>query len=331
MVYFNFGTMDNYFPQDPNIWSGRRSDRGEYLHEIVRCISLEADGLKLTRENQTVFALLGFACDEGVRRNQGRPGAAKGPEEIRKALGKMANHLTPETVLLDAGNIICENGDMEGAQSGLSTAVGTLLQHKIFPVLLGGGHEIAYGHFKGIHEYVSRPHPDKVIGIINLDAHFDLRKTEGMGNSGTPFYQISEALAPEGLHYLCLGIQKHSNSRSLYETAIELGVEYIEMEDFHLGNIDHVRETIVRFIEKADYIYLTIDLDGFSSDMAPGVSAPSPFGFSIAMAREALKTIYVSGKLISVDIAELNPLYDIDCRTAKLGAGLVLNLMQELT
>jgi len=77
------------------------------------------------------------------------------------------------------------------------------------------------------------------------------------------------------------------------------------------------------FLKKVDSIYVTIDLDGFSSAYAPGVSAPSPMGFTPDIALECLHAIIKSGKLISLDIAEMNPKYDIDNQTAKLAAALL--------
>ena len=72
-----------------------------------------------------------------------------------------------------------------------------------------------------------------------------------------------------------------------------------------------------------DHLYLTIDLDGFSSAYAPGVSAPSPLGFSPNIVEKVVELIVGSGKLISTDIVELNPVFDLDASTARLAGRLV--------
>ena len=77
------------------------------------------------------------------------------------------------------------------------------------------------------------------------------------------------------------------------------------------------------FLEASDGIYLTIDLDGFSSAYAPGVSAASPMGYSPAEMMPLLDTILTSGKLLSLDLAELNAAQDRDGQTAALAASLV--------
>ena len=102
------------------------------------------------------------------------------------------------------------------------------------------------------------------------------------------------------------------------------------LEDFSLRNRECVWAEIKKFIEKLDHIYITIDLDGFSSAFAPGVSAASPFGFTPEMVLWLLQKILLSGKVISLDIAEMNPEYDRDGQTAKLAAGLVHNIIQSL-
>ncbi|MBT8321916.1 MAG: arginase family protein, partial [Eudoraea sp.] len=77
-----------------------------------------------------------------------------------------------------------------------------------------------------------------------------------------------------------------------------------------------------------DRVYLTIDLDGFSSAYAPGVSAASPFGFDTQIALWTLQIIIASGKLISMDLAEMNPVYDQDRKTAKLAAGILHHVLR---
>ena len=77
------------------------------------------------------------------------------------------------------------------------------------------------------------------------------------------------------------------------------------------------------FIKEVDYLYITIDLDGFSSAYAPGVSAPSPLGFTPHFAYKVLAFLFKSKKVISLDIAELNPDFDIDENTANLAAKII--------
>ncbi len=309
-----------YRPTEYNLWTGRGDpDARSYWHQILRCVDLENDELKKLPDDQKGIALLGYASDEGVRRNQGRSGAAAGPDAIRKIAGSLTNHFDANTSLIDAGNTKC--------LTHLEEIVEKLLDKNYFPILLGGGHDISYGHLRGIQNHLRA----STIGVINLDAHFDLRSAKNGANSGTAFFQIAEEAKAAGraFHYLCLGIQKQSNTKSCFARAHDLGVQYIPIEEFQIKNIENILIKISAFIYRVDAIYLTIDLDGFSSAYAPGVSAPSPLGFSPDIATEVFSAISKSGKLISMDIAELNPHYDLDNRTARL-ASIILHQLSYL-
>ncbi|GAA4274150.1 formimidoylglutamase [Aquimarina gracilis] len=311
--------MKNYQKPNPEVWTGRSSEKELYLHEKINCIDLTKDPLETVKDKS--FAVLGYVCDEGVKRNQGRIGAVEGPQAIRKMMASLSNHFSSDVQLLDVGNMTCIDQDLEETQQDTSDSIALLLQHAIFPIVLGGGHDLAYAHYNGI----KKQFPNKTIGIINLDAHFDLRKVEGKGNSGTPFFQIAQE--NKDFNYLCLGIQKESNNRELFEVATNYKVDYLLNTEFTSQNKQKVAQTVANFINTVDLVYLTIDIDGFSSAYAPGVSAPSPFGFSIDIAMETIQQICKSNKLISADLVELNPTYDIDNCTARLAARIAYYMM----
>nr|WP_299383003.1 formimidoylglutamase [Allomuricauda sp.] len=313
--------MKNYSQPNTELWQGRTSNKSLYLHEKVKCVPLD----EIPEPPKKSICLLGYACHEGVKRNQGRIGAVDGPNAIKSSLGKMPNHLPSTVQLYDAGNVICLDENMEAAQTDLAAAVAMLLDKRQFPIVLGGGHDVAYGHYHGIKKHLDSKREGQSIGIINFDAHFDLRQNIQTNNSGTPFYQIALECEQEGtdFKYLCLGIRKDANDRNLFQTAKELDVTYVLSDTFQIHFLDEINIWVNAFIKTVDKVYVTVDLDGFSSAYAPGVSAPSPMGFSPQIVLECLKTIITSGKLISVDLAEMNPKFDVDGQTAKLAASLV--------
>ncbi|MFT4830709.1 MAG: formiminoglutamase [Psychroserpens sp.] len=322
--------MNRYQTTDQEIWTGRESDLNLYLHQKVKFLNMQS--LAKGQVQKSDIVLLGYACDEGVKRNQGRIGARSGPDAIRKQLGKQPEHLSENLSVFDAGTIVCTDGDLENSQHQLAETVQKILAMNAFPILLGGGHDIAYAHYNGIKEHLKTIGGNKTIGIINFDAHFDLRSDEDGVNSGTPFYQIARDCEEEGtaFRYMCLGVRKDANSRALFETAENHEVTFLENEHFSMHYLAHDLKIIQHFIKEVDVIYTTIDLDGFSSAYAPGVSAPSPMGFAPDIVMEVLKIIIDSNKLISLDVAELNPSFDRDHQTAKLAAGLIHFIMHQL-
>lgn len=270
------------------------------------------------------FALIGFGSDEGVKRNKGRLGAADAPDMIRAQLANLPVHQSVSIV--DIGTVVCEQGQLEKAQAELADQVERSLQQGMKPIVLGGGHEVAFGSFSGLFQYIQHHEPQQKIGIINFDAHFDLREAEQV-TSGTPFLnaaKLSEQNQKE-FHYLCIGVAKHSNTKALFDTADRLNCQYIYDQQLQLSEIDHLISKINGFIEKIDALYITVDLDVFSASIAPGVSAPAVKGIDLSVFDPLFQAIKKSGKIRVFDVAECNPRFDLDNRTAKLAAYIIFN------
>jgi formiminoglutamase len=271
--------------------------------------------------------LLGFRSEEGVRRNKGRLGAAEGPGAIRAALGPLAFHLDRE--VFDAGDVAVVTGgdefpgDLEGGQDRFGAALAAALDAGALTVGLGGGHETAYASYVGLVQ--SERTGGARVGVLNLDAHFDLRN-EDRATSGTPFLQMARAEAAEGreLQYAVLGISQPNNTRALFQRADELRVRYL-LDEYA------TRETAESFVEDfladLDAVYLTIDLDVLPAAVAPGVSAPAAVGVPLEVIIAVVRRVVASGKLLHADIAELNPAFDLDGRTARVAARLVATLL----
>lgn len=316
-------------------WTGRVDGTEPELqrwHQRVQLHDLSKEPLPRLSAGQKGVALLGFACDEGVRRSKGRVGAAQGPLALRRACSPLPVHFKAGSLLVDAGDIICPDSSLEPAQNVLSEAVLGILSAGYLPVLLGGGHEITYGHVCGIYKFLQQqPTPQKA-GLINFDAHFDLRTPGPDGpSSGTSFWQLAQDCKQQKIpyHYLALGIQQHSNTPQLFRIAHELGAQQIPADAFHMQDKETLATAIQSLLQQTDRLYLTIDLDAFAAPFAPGVSATAFNGIlpgGIFM--ECYRTILKSGKVIGIDIAELNPTLDIDARTAKLGAALIYEAVQ---
>ena len=219
--------------------------------------------------------------------------------------------------------MLCAAGDLEGAQARLGHNVCALLDAGHLPIVLGGGHEVAFGSWQGIAEHLAGGTPR--IGIINFDAHFDLRDPAHARSSGTPFAQIAEQCAARGwpFAYACLGVSRASNTRALFQRAAELNVLVREDREIRESSLAAISAELQVFIAGCDAIYLTIDIDVLPACEAPGVSAPAARGVPLALLEPLLETVRDSGKLRLADLAELNPEHDIDSRTARVAARLI--------
>ncbi|HEY9103076.1 formimidoylglutamase [Chitinimonas sp.] len=309
-----------YQVADMSVWQGRNDSEegalGRRWHERVQ---------QLHEAAAAGTALLGFACDAGVSRNQGRPGAKEGPQAIRKALANLAWH--HEGHVYDGGTVACEADALEDAQAELGRQVAHLLAAGHFPLVLGGGHEMAYGSFLGLARHAELQKRRPRIGIVNLDAHFDLRAGE-RASSGTPFRQIAEACEANGADFLYLvyGISEPANTEALFHRARSLGVQWRGDEDCHRDNLENLLDTLTFFADQVDWLYLTVCLDVLPAGVAPGVSAPAPYGVELPVVEALIDAAKATGKLMLADIAELNPSMDRDGITAKVAARLAWRL-----
>jgi formiminoglutamase len=311
-------------------WRGRidafDGEAGRRWHQVVQRAQPDA---------APGVALLGFGCDAGVKRNHGRCGAAAGPRAVRKYLANLAWHGAAGDHLYDAGDVACRDDALEAAQTAYAQRAAALLRAGHRVVGLGGGHEIAWASYQGIAAALRDDPRLARLGIVNFDAHFDLRQPEqaGCGSSGTPFLQIAEARAAAGLdfRYLCLGISETANTGALFDRAARLGVEHVP--DVDIG--DHaVDARVADFVRGCDAIYCTFCLDVLPPAVAPGVSAPSGLGVPLHRAiallrllRRECRNAPGGDRLVLADIAELAPCFDApDARTARTAARIAYEL-----
>ena len=331
----------------PAGWSGRTDGTGpEHLrwHQAVRALdstafpttapspeqagSASAGGDSAADGDTHTTALIGFASDEGVRRNHGRVGAAQGPAALRSALSSLAV-VDGTGYLADAGDVTVQlgnedsPGDLEAGQAQLAQQITALVDTHDLTVVLGGGHETAYASYSGL-AGSTRVCSDTRIGILNLDAHFDLRQAP-LPSSGTPFLQAAqdEQSAGRQFSYAVVGISEANNTRVLFQTAEQLGVRWLTDEQSQTAGLGAVREFVRGFIAEVDVLYLTIDLDVLPAAVAPGVSAPAGLGVPLEVITACVQEATRSGRLALADVVELNPTLDVDGRTARTAARLI--------
>ncbi|MEH8141640.1 formimidoylglutamase [Aeromonas veronii] len=315
--------MDKFNPVDMSLWQGRQDpEDGELAlrwHDKVLPWQ-EVQPWAAGAQDTAGVVLLGFACDEGVRRNKGRVGAAGAPQAVRKLLANTAWHLSRP--VYDGGDVSCTDGNLDAAHGYLAERVAAALDLGHFPLVLGGGHEVAFGSWSGLNNHLGG---NGKVGIINLDAHFDLRMKQEQASSGTPFFQIAEQCAAQGtpFRYACLGVAETANTQALFERADELGVWYVKDEAMSERALPTLLSGLDAFIAHCDHLYLTIDLDVLPAAVMPGVSAPAARGVELAVIEPLIAHIRASGKLRLADLAEYNPTLDQDNRSARVAARLV--------
>jgi formiminoglutamase len=289
--------------------------------------------------------IIGVPDDSGVKRNLGRPGAKDAPDEIRKAFYKLTPFSLPKSGaapgakkqisdlrIFDFGNI--KTGTvLEQTHERLEAVIGGFLAQNIFPIVLGGGHDIAFPVFAALSGAA------KKTGVINIDAHLDVRKPNPLRNSGTSFRQMltaenfqraghdhSNTLQPMNL--VEIGIQPFVNAREHYDWLLERGATIFSLQEMKTEGIAKILDLAHEIAASStDALYMSFDMDSVRSSDAPGVSAPNPLGLTPEEFFLAAEFAGRRHKTKVVDIAEVNPKYDADGRTCKLAALTIMHML----
>lgn len=281
---------------------------------------------KITKK--TRIAIIGFPSEEGVKRNGGRPGTAMGPNVIRTELFR----LTPSPFSISSFKDILMNtvdlgnlkvvADVEQDQENLGTLLSRFLNDGIIPIILGGGHETAFGHFYGYIKARQKCY------ILNWDAHADVRElNNSQAHSGSPFRQAIEHESNNCLSYTVAGLLPHSVSLSHLEYIKNNNGYYVMKDDIDIDEIDRIYSAY----DDNNPMMVTFDMDAVDQAYAPGVSAPATNGLTPNLWLHAAKMAGKNRNVTSFDIVELNPQYDRDNQTARLAALTIWNFILGLT
>jgi len=275
--------------------------------------SPDSDSLARLTAGCTV-ALIGLADDTGVKLNNGRPGAAGGPDAFRAALAKyglaeVLDLATAKQVTLpkvaDIGNII-PGASLAETHDRVTVITQTCIAAGLLPVGIGGGHDLTFPLVRAAAASSS------VRRGVYVDPHLDVRPTEG---SGMPFRALIERC----------GIERIVNVGA--ETLVN-SVEHTRWFLDHGGIITQDLNPQRALVQAGNGPkFVSLDLDCLDASCAPGVSALNPNGLSV---RELAAFALAAGAdpwVKCFDIMELNPAHDEQGRTARIAAHLFLRFL----
>ncbi len=258
------------------------------------------------------MGLIGLADDLGVRLNNGRPGAKDGPRAFRAALARygVADPMGWDwPTVFDAGDIVPASGSDESAlretHRRVTEAVGRLIDSGLFPVAIGGGHDLTYPFVRAATQRLG------VTGGLYFDAHLDVRETAG---SGMAFRRLVEECGIGRLRVI--GLDPFANSREHVKWFNEHGGVIVERAR---------REDAATLTAPA---FVSVDLDAIDAAQASGVSAMNPCGLGANFVASTLRTLGADRQVRCLDIMELNPPFDEGGRTALVAAHLFLSFLR---
>jgi arginase len=294
------------------------------------------------------ISILGAPLDFGA----GRRGVDMGPSALRLA-GLNAKLQAMGYQVHDLGNVPVAQQETidEGSPkakylapiaqccSELARIVAGVVEQGQFPLILGGDHSVGVGTVAGVANAFRQR--NQKIGLIWIDAHADMNTPEITPSGNVHGMPLASCLgcgpreltdifgyAPklEGRNTVLIGLRDVDERER--QVVRELGVVAFTMRDIDELGLCHIMErAIAAASDGTAGFHLSLDMDALDPDEAPGVGTPVRGGMSYREAHLAMETICDSGRMLSMEVVEVNPVLDSANRTALLGVELVMSAM----
>jgi agmatinase len=269
------------------------------------------------------FAVLGVPFDEGT---WGQPGERYGPRDLRENSQEYAHDLSEgfyyidgdRTVLkgkrwVDVGDVLVYPTVPAETDQKITDAVKTILAKKSFPIILGGDHSIT---FPVIRAY------GVPLTVVHIDAHLDTWNG-AKGNLDHASWVLRVAKLPSVKRIVQLGMRGIANDPEAAGNAKVLGTKIVTGEEIHRRGVSAAIEAI----PQSENIYVSFDVDSMDPTLAPGTGTLEPGGLTFAEVDALMLGIPKKGKLVGVDIVEVNPYRDPSGRTAQTAIRLLVDLL----
>lgn len=206
------------------------------------------------------------------------------------------------------------------------------LPEEAFPIVLGGDHAIAMGSVSGVAR--------KRTGLLWIDAHADVNTpaTSPSGNlHGMPLSHLlgvgderllgvwggGAVLAPEDVAFIGLRSVDGGERAFLQER----GIKTFTMKDIDRKGIARIAEEALAHLAHTEALHLSFDADALDPSVAPGVGTPVPGGLSYREAHLLMELLADAGRITSLDLVEVNPILDLQNRTAQVMVEMAASLL----
>jgi formimidoylglutamase len=248
-----------------------------------------------------------------------RTGCRYGPDVIRDTMSMYANSYEPgygvnikDINIADFGNVNVHHQDVLETHRRVENIVTDIIGNGTVPLILGGDHGLTYPNVKALMNNTKGK-----VGVIMLDGHLDVRKTQdGVISSGTPFRRLIEEPERNPLdpkNFVEIGINGWLSSKDYGDYCKEKGITIIPAREVHeRGYKDVIKQALEIAGNGTDAIWLSVDIDGLDSSVAPGTCAPNPGGLTAHEALEIVWTVANHPKCAGMDLLEVAPPLDFN-------------------
>jgi arginase len=211
-----------------------------------------------------------------------------------------------------------------------------------FPLVVGGDHSIACGTVAAVSSWHHAR--GERIGLIWVDAHGDMNTPETTESGNIHGMPLAAALGYGPASLTELGATRpmvlpentvlvgiHSLDPGEREMVRTSGVKAFAVRDIDMrGMHDVMREALAIATDGTAGFHLSFDVDGCDPTVAPGVGTPVSGGLTNREAHLLMEHASESGKLLSLELTEINPILDIRNQTAEFARDLALSALGKL-
>lgn len=205
---------------------------------------------------------------------------------------------------------IADRGDVEIAGMTIEQATGPIRDAVQFSASL---HDLTL--LAGGNNAVTRPGvlglglPLEKVGLITLDAHFDMRDTnEGLSN-GNPVRALIDDGMP-GANIAQVGLAAFANSRRMHEDAVAAGNLVITIGETNLNGIARAIERALSHVDHCEAIVVDCDIDVIDRSQLPGAPGARPGGMAAADFFKAVRYLASDRRVRVIDLTEWDPPLD---------------------
>jgi formiminoglutamase len=247
------------------------------------------------------------------------------PREVRRVLLDFSTYSSDYDVSLDdlrvrdLGDISMDLLDPAASHMHIEAALGALYATTAreasgpLVITIGGDHSITAPALR------ARAHAaGQTLGVVQFDAHHDVRVLDRGASNGTPIRAAIEVGAILGKHVAQVGLHGFSNSAEYVQWAREQGIGIFTMRDIRKRGLAAVMlDAVAQAYRAPGGIYVTVDMDVLDRSQAPGCPASSPGGLDVAEVCDALFALGKSEGIVGLDFVEVDPTRDVADMTVK--------------
>ena len=260
-------------------------------------------------------------------------GASATPQAMRDMFSAVSTYnfdhdidLASALTVRDAGDARVHVTDLAKSRAGIREAVAAVLARSggALTVIMGGDHSISAPSVEAFREHISAP-----VGLVQLDAHMDLRNLEDGGPSnGTPIRQLLESGTLEGRNIVQVGLHAFANARAYRDVARTAGITQISAREVaNTSAAEIARRALDAVATNSQAIYVTLDMDVLDQAFAPGVPALVPGGMTSWQLFDMLLVLAGHPKVRALDIVEIDPSQDPRRATVRVAVHAMLTFL----